>query len=140
MAGGSKGPPLARKKQKPVSAEDRRAVGALLRDLRRGAGFRAVQDVTEDPRCPAARQTIYAYERGGLLPSLLQFLELVEFYALKAGPREKAKPRVELRSQAVAAIATALTMPCYHFAGAVRLMERLRPAPIPKREGRRRAE
>lgn len=98
-----------------------------------------MQDVTEDPLCPAARQTIYAYERGGLLPSLPQFLELVEFYALEAGPREGAK-QVELRSQAVAAIATALTMPCYHLAEAVELMERLRPAPTPKRKGLRGAE
>jgi len=135
-AGGSKGSLLARKKQKPLADEDKRAIGALLRGLRRGAGFRAVQDATEDPSCPAARQTIYAYERGGLLPSLPQFLELVEFYALKAGPREKAKPQAELRSQAVAAIATALTMPCYHFPEAVGLMERLRPAPTPKRKGR----
>jgi len=131
---------LARKKQKPVSAEDRRAVGALLRDLRRAAGFRAAQDAAEDPSCPAARQTIYAYERGGLVPSLPQFLELVEFYALKAGPRQRPKSQAELRSQAVAAIATALTMPCYHFPEAVALMERLRPAPTPKRARPHRAE
>ena len=28
-------------------------------------------------RCPASRQTIYQYERGGLTPSLAQFLDLV---------------------------------------------------------------
>jgi len=39
-----------------------------------------------DPACPAARQTIYAYERGGLVPSLAQFLKLVELHAPEATP------------------------------------------------------
>jgi hypothetical protein len=74
---------VARKKLPPVDREEARTIGALLRGLRRSAGFRAVQDAVADPACPAARQTIYAYERGGLVPSLAQFLELVEFYALR---------------------------------------------------------
>ncbi len=41
---------------------------------------------------PAARQTIYAYERGGLTPSLKQFLELVEFYAVHPIAGDGAKP------------------------------------------------
>ena len=46
---------MARKKQTPVTQED----------------------AAEAPGCPAARPTIHAYERGGLTPSLKQFLDLV---------------------------------------------------------------
>ena len=124
---------MARKKLPPVDRDEARTIGALLRGLRRSAGFRAVQDAVADPGCPAARQTIYAYERGGLVPSLAQFLELVEFYALKATPGPDAKPTEDLRSQAVVAVVTALTMPCYHMTEAMRLMARLQPPPSPKR-------
>lgn len=108
-------------------------MGALLRGLRRAAGYRAVRDASSAAGFPAARQTIYAYERGGLVPSLAQFLELVEFYALKATPGPDAKPTEDLRSQAVVAVVTALTMPCYHMTDAMRLMARLQPPPSPKR-------
>ena len=118
---------VARKKLPPVDREEARTIGALLRGLRRSAGFRAVQDAVADPACPAARQTIYAYERGGLVPSLAQFLELVEFYAL-ASP-DRTKPTEDLRSQGVVAVVTALTMPCYHMTEAMRLMARLQPPP-----------
>jgi hypothetical protein len=128
---------VARKKQQPVPVEEARVIGALLRGLRRSAGFRAVQDATADPSCPAARQTIYAYERGGLVPSLAQFLELVEFYAVKAEPGPEAKPAEDLRSQAVVAVVTALTMPSYHLTEAMRLMARLQPPPTPRRNVRR---
>lgn len=124
---------VARKKLPPVDREEARTIGALLRGLRRSAGFRAVQDAVGDHACPAARQTIYAYERGGLVPSLAQFLELVEFYALNATPGPDAKPTDDLRSQAVVAVVTALTMPCYHMTDAMRLMARLQPPPSPKR-------
>jgi hypothetical protein len=124
---------MARKKLPPVNPEEARIIGALLRGLRRSAGFRAVQDAVADPSCPAARQTIYAYERGGLVPSLAQYLELVEFYALKAEVGRDAKPLEDLRSQAVVAVVTALTMPCYHMTEAMRLMARLQPPPTPKR-------
>jgi hypothetical protein len=127
---------MARKKLPPVAAEDARTVGALLRALRRGAGFRAVQDAAEAPGCPAARQTIYAYERGGLTPSLAQFLELVEFYALKAEPGADAKPIDDLRSQAVAAIVKAMSLPVYHVTGAMRLMARLQPDSPPAARSR----
>ncbi|MFM7719144.1 MAG: hypothetical protein ACKO8G_06630, partial [Actinomycetota bacterium] len=82
--------------------------------------------------CPAARQTIYAYERGGLVPSLGQFLELVEFYALRAKRRTDAKPEEDLRAQAVAAIARVLTLPAYRVSEAHALMARLQP-PLPRR-------
>jgi len=120
---------MARKKLPPVDRDEARTVGALLRGLRRSAGFRSVQDAVADPSCPAARQTIYAYERGGLVPSLAQFLELVEFFALKAEPGSEAKPLEDLRSQAVVAVVTALTLPCYHMTEAMRLMARLQPPP-----------
>jgi transcriptional regulator with XRE-family HTH domain len=116
---------MARKKQPPVAQEDARTVGSLLRSLRRAAGFRAVQDAAEAPGCPAARQTIYAYERGGLTPSLKQFLDLVEFYAVASEPRPDAKQPEDLRAQAVSAIVTALTLPAYHMVEAMQLMGRL---------------
>jgi hypothetical protein len=124
---------VARKKQTPVTPEDARTVGALLRGLRRAAGLRAVQDAADAPGSPAARQTIYAYERGGLTPSLKQFLDLVEFYALKAPPGPAAKPTEDLRAQAVAAVARALTLPAYHVTAAWDLIRRLHPPAQRKR-------
>jgi hypothetical protein len=118
---------MARKRQTPVAEEDARTVGALLRGLRRAAGFRAVQDAADAPGCPAARQTIYAYERGALTPSLKQFLELVEFYGLKAHSGRPAKPVEDLRTQAVAAIHRALQLPAYHVVTAMDLIARLQP-------------
>ncbi|MFB3738869.1 MAG: hypothetical protein ACE14W_07870 [Candidatus Velamenicoccus archaeovorus] len=118
---------MARKKQTPVAQEDARTVGALLRGLRRAAGFRAVQDAADAPGCPAARQTIYAYERGALTPSLKQFLELVEFYALGSHPARPAKAPEDLRAQAVAAVQRALQLPAYHVVTAIDLMARLQP-------------
>ncbi|HXF56412.1 MAG TPA: hypothetical protein VNO34_02325 [Actinomycetota bacterium] len=103
-------------------------IGSLLRDLRRAAGYRAVRDAAAHPGCPAAQQTIYAYERGGLVPSLKQFMELVEFYALRT---EGASP--EVRYRAVAALVAALASPAYHLPEAVRLIERLQPTPAPGR-------
>ena len=85
---------MARKKQPPVSADDKRAIGSMLREVRRAAGYRSVEKAAGVPSCPASRQTIYAYERGGLVPSLPQFLELVEFYVLEAPiPRRRARVR-----------------------------------------------
>lgn len=126
---------MARKKLPPVAREDARTIGALLRGLRRAAGYRAVQDAASASGFPAARQTIYAYERGGLTPSLQQFLELVEFYAMRRGSSDEAKPEDDLRMQAVAAVSRALTLPVYHVKRAHELIERLQPPLI---EGRRR--
>ncbi len=119
---------MARKKLPPVAREDAKVVGALLRSLRRAAGYRAVQDAASATGFPAARQTIYAYERGGLTPSLQQFLDLVEFYTLHALPTDGAKPEEDLRAQAVAAVARALALPAYHVKRAQDLMDRLQPA------------
>lgn len=129
---------VARKKLTPVSREDARTVGSLLRGLRRAAGYRAVQDAAAATGFPAARQTIYAYERGGLTPSLHQFLELVEFYALHPGSGEGAKAEDDLRAQAVAAVSRALTLPAYHVKQATELMERLQPPLSPGRRSRAR--
>jgi hypothetical protein len=126
---------VARKKLPPVAREDARTVGALLRSLRRASGYRAVQDAATASGFPAARQTIYAYERGGLTPSLQQFLELVEFYAFHPIAADGAKPEDDLRAMAVAAVARALTLPAYHVKRAQELIERLQP---PLVEGRRR--
>jgi transcriptional regulator with XRE-family HTH domain len=126
---------MARKRLPPVSREDARTIGAILRGLRRAAGYRAVQDAAAAHGFPAARQTIYAYERGGLTPSLQQFLELTEFYALHAGRGDGAKPPEDVRVLAVAALSRALTLRAYHVKQAYELMERLQP---PLTEGRRR--
>jgi transcriptional regulator with XRE-family HTH domain len=126
---------MARKKLQPVTREDAHAIGALLRSLRRAAGYRAVQDAAAATGFPAARQTIYAYERGGLTPSLQQFLELTEFYALHPAKGDGTKSEDDLRAQAVAAVTRALTLHAYHVKQAHELMERLQP---PLTEGRRR--
>lgn len=110
-------------------------MGALLRGLRKAAGYRAVQDAASAHGFPAARQTIYAYERGGLTPSLQQFLELVEFYATHPRAGDAAKPEEDLRTQAVASISRALSLPVYHVRRAQELIERLQP---PLTEGRQR--
>lgn len=115
---------MARKSKPPVDRTTARAIGEMLRDLRRTAGFRSVQSAAELPACPAARQTIYAYERGGLVPSLKQFLELVEFYALKA-PDAPA----EIRFEAVNAVVKALSLPAYHVTDAMDLIARLQAKP-----------
>ncbi len=86
---------------------------------------------------PAARQTIYAYERGGLTPSLKQFLEIVEFYAVHPIAGDGAKSEEDLRAQAVAAVSRALTLPAYHVKEAQELIERLQPS---LHEGRRRGK
>ncbi|HEX6330753.1 MAG TPA: helix-turn-helix domain-containing protein [Actinomycetota bacterium] len=124
---------MARKKLPPVAREDARTIGALLRGLRRAAGYRAVQDAASASGFPAARQTIYAYERGALTPSLQQFLELVEFYAIHPVATDGAKNVEDLRALAVAAIARALGLPVYHVRRAQELMERLQPDLAPSR-------
>jgi hypothetical protein len=121
---------LPRKKQEPIEPDAARKIGGLLRGLRRSAGYRAVRDAAGVSGCPAAQQTIYAYERGGLVPSLKQFMELVEFYALHNSNGDQ-----EIRYQAVAAMIAALSSPAYHLPEATALIERLQPAPA---AGRRR--
>jgi len=118
---------VARTKRPPISRTDRATLGSLLRDLRRGAGHRAVDGVAETKGCPASRQTIYQYERGGLTPSLAQFLELVEFYVLVCPRGPEAKPEADLRAQGVAAVARALELPAYHVVAARELIVRMQP-------------
>jgi DNA-binding XRE family transcriptional regulator len=124
---------VARTKRPPISAEDRRVVGGLLRDLRRSAGYRSVEAAAVVPGAPSSRQTIYAYERGGLTPSLAQFLDLVEFYVLKAPHVDGGKPEEDVRAQGVAAVARALTLPAYHVAQAQALIARMQPGSRRKR-------
>ena len=126
---------MARKKLDPVDEATARTIGGLLRDLRRTAGYRAVRDAAARPGCPAAQQTIYAYERGGLVPSLKQFMELVEFYAFRGRENLGDAERLALRYQAVAAMAKALALPAYHVTEAFELIDRLQPEPA---SGRRR--
>ena len=120
---------MARKKQPPVSEQDKETIGGLLRDLRRAAGYRSVETAAARDACPAARQTIYAYERGGLVPSLPQFLELAEFYVLEEPHARSAKPEADLRAQGVAAVTRALTLPAYHLTDAMELVARMQPGP-----------
>jgi hypothetical protein len=126
-------PGVPRKKQEPIEPEAARSIGGLLRGLRRSAGYRAVRDAAAVPGCPAAQQTIYAYERGGLVPSLHQFMELVEFYALRDDAGS-----VEIRYQGVAAMIAALSSPAYHLPEAIDLINRLQPAPAAGRRRRKR--
>jgi len=118
---------VARKKHPPISDADRAVVGGLLRDLRRAAGFRSVERASRDGACPSSRQTIYSYERGGLTPSLPQFLELVEFYVLRSSHGDGAKPEEDLRSQGIAAVTRALELPAYHLTEARELVARIHP-------------
>ena len=118
---------MARKKQPPISDEDREVVGRLLREIRRAAGYRSVEGAAGVAGCPAARQTIYAYERGGFTPSLAQFLELVEFYVLDP-PAEGGKADEDLRAQGVAAVMHALALSAYHVTDAMDLVARMQPA------------
>ena len=119
---------MARKKQPPIGAADKRTIGALLRELLRGAGYRSVDKAADVPACPASTATIYAYERGGLVPSLAQFLELVEFYVLQTpSTATGAKPEADLRTMGVAAVTRALTLPAYHVAQAHDLVTRMQP-------------
>lgn len=124
---------MPRKKQDPIDTETAKRIGGLLRGLRRSAGYRAVKDAAAQSGCPAAQQTIYAYERGGLVPSLKQFMELVEFYALRT-PDASA----EVRYQGVAAMVSALSTPAYHLTEAVDLISRLQPPPVAGRRRRTR--
>jgi hypothetical protein len=123
---------LPRKKQEPIDQDVARMIGGLLRGLRRSAGYRAVKDAAGKPGCPAAQQTIYAYERGGLVPSLKQLMELVEFYALKSPDAGD-----EARYRGVAAIVSALSSPAYHIPEAMDLINRLQPEPSSGRRRRR---
>jgi DNA-binding XRE family transcriptional regulator len=119
---------MARKPNPGVRAQDKALIGALLRELRRAAGYRSVEAAASTPRSPASRQTIYAYERGGLVPSLPQFLALAEFYVLIA-PRAGGKAEDDLRAQGVAAVTRALALPAYHVAQAQDLIARMQPDP-----------
>ena len=124
---------VARTKQPPKSVEDRRVVGGLLRDLRKAAGYRSVDAAAVVASAPSSRQTIYAYERGGLTPSLAQFLDLVEFYVLRAPHLDGAKAQDDLRAQGVAAVTRVLTLPLYHVAAAQDLVARMQPGVRRKR-------
>ena len=120
---------MARKKQPPISDRDREVIGAMLRDVRRAAGYRSVESVAATRGCPASRPTIYAYERGGLVPSLPQFLELVEFYVLESPVPDApgAKLAADLRTHGVAAVTRALSLPAYHVTDAMALVARMQP-------------
>ena len=111
---------MARKQKAPVTRKDAKEIGDALRTLRRTAGYPSVEKAVESSKCPAARQTIYAYERGALTPSLPQFLDLVEFYALRTP-----KAPDEIRDIAVSAIVRALTLPVFHVTGAMDLIAQL---------------
>jgi predicted transcriptional regulator len=124
---------MARKRHPPISDDDKEIIGGLLRDLRRAAGYRSVETATTEAACPASRQTVYSYERGGLVPSLPQFLDLVEFYVLDAPDATRAKAESDLRAQGIAAVMRALSLSAYHVSHAMDLVARLQPPPLRKR-------
>ena len=119
---------MARRKHPPIDGADRELIGTLLRDLRRSAGYRSVEAAATRAGCPASRQTIYAYERGGLVPSLSQYLDLVEFYVMKTPAQREARPAAELRAQGTAAVSHALTLSAYAVPRAIDLITRMRPS------------
>ena len=123
---------MARKKQPTVNEDDKDVIGGLLRELRKAAGYRSVEAAASRDACPASRQTIYAYERGGLVPSLGQFLELVEFYVLERPHGGEAKADPDLRAQGVTAVTHALSLEAYHVPHAMDLIARMRPDPRKK--------
>ena len=88
---------MARKKLKPVTREDARTIGFLLRGLRRAAGYRAVRDAAAATGFPTARETTYAYERGGLTPSRAYHVrrahELIERLQPPLGPNRSQASR-----------------------------------------------
>ena len=123
---------MPRRKRKPVEPDTTRLLGRLLRDLRRGAGFRSARAAATVPGSPAATQTIYAYERGSLLPTLPQLLDLVEFYADRDGRSPDQSAR------AVATICAALSGDAYDVSRALALTRSLMPhLPTDGREGAR---
>ncbi len=111
-------------------------MGAVLRELRRAAGFRSVEAAAGAPRAPASRQTIYSYERGSLTPSLAQFLDLVEFYVLESSPHDGGKGESDVRAMGVAAVARILTVPAYQVGRAYELMAIMQPELPASRGGR----
>jgi DNA-binding XRE family transcriptional regulator len=125
--------PVARTKQPPISQDDRRTIGGLLRDLRKAAGYRSVEAASRVQGAPSSRQTIYAYERGGLTPSLPQFLDLVEFYVLRAPHPNGSKAEDDLRAQGIAAVTRALALSAYHVPVAQDLIGRMQPGARRKR-------
>jgi transcriptional regulator with XRE-family HTH domain len=118
---------MARTRKPPIQRDDRQVIGRLLRDLRRGAGYRSVETAAGTRGCPASRQTIYQYERGAMTPSLAQFLALVRFYVLGGPVGDDAKTEADLRTQGVAAVARALELPAYHVVEARELMAAMQP-------------
>ena len=120
---------MARTKREPIADDDRVVIGAMLRDLRRAAGYRSVDSAAETRGCPASRQTIYQYERGAMTPSLAQFLDLVGFFVLDARGSDVAKPEADLRAHGVAAVTRALDLPAYHVVQARELIAAMQPRP-----------
>jgi transcriptional regulator with XRE-family HTH domain len=118
---------MARTRKPPIQHDDRQVIGRLLRDLRRGAGYRSVETAAGTRSCPASRQTIYQYERGAMTPSLAQFLALVRFYVLAEPVGDDAKSEADLRAQGVAAVARVLELPAYHVVEARELMAAMQP-------------
>jgi hypothetical protein len=66
------------------------------------------------------------------VPSLKQFMELVEFYAIDSPGAGAAA-----RYQGVAALIAALSSPAYHFPEVLALIERLQPPPTAGRRRRK---
>ena len=63
------------------------------------------------------------------MPSLPQFLELVEFFVLDAPMPDApgAKSRADLRAHGVSAVTRALTLSAYHVTEAMDLIARMQP-------------
>ena len=113
-------------KQLPRSARRTGASWALLRDLRKAAGYyRSTRRPARMPPRPPDRRSTPTSEAGFTVAD--QFLDLVEFYVLRAPHRDGAKPDEDLRAQGIAAVSRALGLPVYHVAAAQGPIARMQP-------------
>jgi hypothetical protein len=122
------------RKPRKIEPDDLEVVADLLRAVRRNAGYRSVQDAVATSGCPAALQTIYSYERrspDSLMPTLGQFLDLIEFYVLVAPktptPENNALGEIDLRARGIAAVTRALSLPTYQVGRSREMIARMQP-------------
>ena len=92
-------------------------MGGLLRELRRGGRFPVRRAAAAARAHPRAGRRSTRTSAGASPRRSPQFLDLVEFYVLRAPHADGAKPEDDLRAQGVAAVTRALTLPVYHVRG-----------------------
>ena len=107
---------MARTKRSPVSVQDRKVIGGLLRDIRRAAGYRSVESAAADegmPGVPPDDLRVRARRARALAPPVPGAGGVLR--AGGADPRcAGAKARRGPPRPGVAAVTRALTLPAYH--------------------------